>query len=304
MLNKNRLLSISGIAVLLACGFACAQENTSKQNGSSNNQNSNQSKEKISSDTPKSSEVQGGAISKEEIRKVSEAFGHFIGRNLKTPGINFDLESIIKGMRDGYEGKPAPMSDKEYEELMAKIQEQAFSQLSSHNLKEANDFLEKNAKAAGIVVVEPGKLEYSILQDGNGSAVTEHSSPQIKYTGKFLDGTVFGSSEETGGPITIPLDQTIPGFSKGIVGMKEGEKRKLFVHPDLGYGTTGHLPPNSLLIFEVEVVKAQSPEAGQNQTADFGELTLDDAMFDEDQDDDFDDEDDNSKKTDKDSSKK
>ena len=44
-------------------------------------------------------------------------------------------------------------------------------------------------------------------------------------------------------PITIPLDQTIPGFSKGIVGMKEGEKRRLFVHPDLGYGTTGQLPP-------------------------------------------------------------
>ena len=42
--------------------------------------------------------------------------------------------------------------------------------------------------------------------------------------------------------------------------MKEGEKRRIFVHPDLGYGTSGHLAPNSLLIFDVEVVKAESPD--------------------------------------------
>jgi len=82
----------------------------------------------------------------------------------------------------------------------------------------------------------------------------------INYTGKYIDGTVFGSSETAGGPITVPIDQTIPGFSKGIVGMKEGEKRRLFVHPDMGYGTTGQLPPNSMLIFDIEVVKATSPD--------------------------------------------
>jgi peptidylprolyl isomerase len=43
--------------------------------------------------------------------------------------------------------------------------------------------------------------------------------------------------------------------------MKEGEKRRLYVHPDLGYGTTGQLPPNELLIFDIEVVKADSDDA-------------------------------------------
>ncbi len=65
--------------------------------------------------------------------------------------------------------------------------------------------------------------------------------------------------------MTIPLDQTIQGFNLGIAGMKEGEKRRLFVHPELGYGTTGHLPPNSLLIFDIEVVKADnSAQASQH----------------------------------------
>jgi|694.fasta_scaffold35609_3 peptidylprolyl isomerase len=204
-------------------------------------------------------------ISKEDIQKISEAFGHFIGRNLNTPGINFDVEGVIRGIRNGVAGKPSPMSDKEYEEKMLMLQKIAFSKLSETNLKAANEFLTKNAKEKGIIEIEPGKLQYIILEQGNGPAVEATSHPMINYTGKYLDGTVFGSSTEAGGPITIPLDQTIPGFSKGITGMKEGEKRRLFMHPDLGYGTMGHLPPNSLLIFDIEVVKANAPKSSEHE---------------------------------------
>ncbi len=124
--------------------------------------------------------------------------------------------------------------------------------------------MEKNKKKNEVIEVVPDKLQYTILKQGDGVVVEAHSSPKIHYTGKYQDGTVFGTSEEMGGPITIPLDQTIPGFSKGIVGMKEGEKRRLFVHPDLGYGTTGQLPPNELLIFDIEVTKANSDKAKSN----------------------------------------
>lgn len=215
-------------------------------------------------------------ISSEDIKKISEAFGHFIGRNLNAPGVNFDVEAIITGIRNGAAGKPAPMSDKEYEEKMLLLQKVAFSKLSDTNLKAANDFMNKNANEKGIVVVEPGKLQYIVLEQGKGAAVEQNGNPLINYTGKYLDGTVFGSSEEAGGPITIPLDQTIPGFSKGIAGMKEGEKRRLFVHPDLGYGTMSHLPPNSLLIFDIEVLKAQSPKTSMDDEEDLIPLALED----------------------------
>jgi peptidylprolyl isomerase len=196
-----------------------------------------------------------------DMKKLSEAFGNFIGRNLQSPGLSFDLESIVKGIREGSTGKPSPLTEKEYEEMMTAVQEKAFKEMSTTNLKAANDFIEKNKKENGIIEVVPGKLQYKILNEGTGAVVEPHASPKIHYTGKYLDGTVFGTSEEMGGPITIPLDQTIPGFSKGIIGMKEGEKRRLFVHPDLGYGTTGQLPPNELLIFDIEAVKANSDDA-------------------------------------------
>lgn len=57
-------------------------------------------------------------------------------------------------------------------------------------------------------------------------------------------------------PILLPLTKVIPGFSQGMQGMKEGEVRVLYIHPDLAYGTAGQLPPNSLLIFEVKLIEA------------------------------------------------
>lgn len=211
--------------------------------------------------------VKSAPIPDSEMPRISEAFGNFIGRSLNTPGIKFDVDSLVKGIRDGMAGKPSPMSDEEYEKAMNALQETAFQQLSVENLKAAQDFLAKNAKETGVIEIDPGKLQYQVVEKGNGAAVTTDSKPMIKYTGKYINGTVFGSSEDVGGAITIPLDQTIPGFSKGIVGMKEGEKRKLFVHPDLGYGTQGQLLPNSLLIFDVEVVKADNPAALKDDDA-------------------------------------
>ena len=217
--------------------------------------------------TAENQQIQSPHLADIDIPKLSEALGHFIGRNLKSPGVQFDLEQIITGMREGAAGKPSPMTDQEYETAMAKLQQKVYEYLSENNLAAATKFLNENAHAEGVVEIVPEKLQYLILQEGQGPTVPEHGSPSINYTGKYLDGTVFGSSENSGGPITVPIDQTIQGFSKGIAGMKEGEKRRLFVHPDFGYGKGGQLPPNTLLIFDIEVVKAtpDKDEANEGQ---------------------------------------
>jgi peptidylprolyl isomerase len=191
-----------------------------------------------------------------DVTKISQAFGHLIGKNLDAPGFSFDLEGIITGMRAAASGEESPMSEEEYSRAIAQIQEKAFAEVADKNLDDAEAFLEENAHHKGIVQLDPGKLQYRIDQEGAGDAVVANATPVIHYTGKYMDGTVFGTSAD-GEPIPLPLDQTIPGFSRGIVGMKEGEKRTLFIHPELGYGTSGHLAPNSLLVFEVEIIEAQ-----------------------------------------------
>lgn len=292
MLRKTNLMAITGLATMLVCGQACAEPSAPKDDKKDQKVAVADTKAAPQPTAPVEQKSDADAV---DMTKLSEAFGHFIGRNLNAPGVKFDLESIIKGMREGAAGKPAPMSDQDYEAMMVKVQESAFKQLAQDNLKAANDYLLKNAKEANVIEIEPGKLQYKIITEGKGAVVGEHSVPQIEYVGQYIDGTVFGSSEQSGGPISIPLDQTIPGFSKGIMNMKEGEKRRLFVHPDLGYGTSGQLPPNSLLIFDIQLLKADTakdanPKHSNARDADLLPLALEEGL-DADEDDMDDDED-------------
>ncbi len=195
---------------------------------------------------------------KVDIQKVSEAFGHLIGKNLDSLGFEFDIAQVVKGMQDASAGKSSPLTENECIQLISEVQEQAFQKLAQKNLDEANAFMASNQQEKDIVTVEKNKLHYKVEKTGDGALVEEHFSPMIRYVGHFADGKVFGASQEDE---LISLDETIPGFTKGIVGMKEGEKRTLYIHPELGYGTTGYLPPNSLLVFDIEVVKANvAPE--------------------------------------------
>jgi peptidylprolyl isomerase len=196
-----------------------------------------------------------------QLRKLSEAFGHFVGSNLYSPGIKFDLDSFLTGVRNGAAGSPPPLSEDKFNELMTIYQEKAFIELSEANLKDANAFLEDNRDSIDVIEIEKGKLQYEVLKEGKGEIVSASASPLIHFKGKLLDGTVFGSTESRREPITVSLDQAILGLQKGIVKMREGEKRRLYIHPDLGFGSMGDLPPNTVLIFDVEVVKANNPDS-------------------------------------------
>lgn len=204
--------------------------------------------------------LQAQPSSEHDIAKISEAMGHLIGKNLETLGLELDLEAIVKGLQDASKGKHSPMNEEECVQAIAILQEENFSVLAEKNREEADDFLTANKKKSGVVCLENGKLQYEILKEGSGQTVESYNSPIVRYTATYLDGEVFGAADEDE---LVSLDETIAGFSKGVVGMKEGEVRKLYLHPDLGYGKQGHLSPNALIIFEVELVKADGSADAQ-----------------------------------------
>ncbi len=190
-----------------------------------------------------------------DVAKISEAFGHLLGKNLDSMGMKLDIAKVIQGLQDAAAHKEAPMTEVECIEAITAVQEAAFKETAQQNLKQAEEFLVKNQTSSEIHSLENGKLQYRITQEGKGACVSENSTPLIRYVGKFIDGSTFDSSKEEE---MINLDEALSGFSKGLLGMKEGEKRVLYIHPDLGYGTRVQ-PPNSLLTFEVEVVQANAP---------------------------------------------
>jgi len=83
---------------------------------------------------------------------------------------------------------------------------------------------------------------------------------RMHYTGTLEDGTEFDSSIPRGDPLefTLGMGQVIKGWDQGLLGMCQGEKRKLSIPPHLGYGESGappKIPGNSVLIFEVELIE-------------------------------------------------
>jgi len=212
-------------------------------------------------------------FSDKSVNKISEMYGYLVAKGIENPILKLNFDAVMKGMQNAKNPKAtAPMTEQEYEETIGLMQEYGYQDLASKNLGDADKFMQENVKKETVKVLEPGKLQYEILQEGKGDLATEETQTTIKYTGKYLDGTVFGTTDTTGGSVTLYLKQTIPGFRKGIVGMKMGEKRRLYIHPQLGYGTSGQLLPNALLIFDVEVVDikpapqtAQKDQQSQNQ---------------------------------------
>lgn len=262
-------------------------------------------------ESPKKQYTKEQLFAPASISKLSETYGHLVYKSLENPVLKLDFDAVMRGLQNAKAGKPAPMNEQEYEETINQLQEYAYEDLSNRNLKDAEKFLLDNKKKDGVKELEAGKLQYLVLQNGTGAVVTDELMPTIKYSGQYLDGTVFGSSESSGGPLSISLKQTIPGFREGILGMKVGEKRRIFIHPELGYGTSGQLLPNSLLIFDVEVtdVKPEPKEdpknskiskvLGDNQVS-AAESLFPDELEESDGDDDEDDDDDDSDEDDED----
>jgi FKBP-type peptidyl-prolyl cis-trans isomerase len=96
---------------------------------------------------------------------------------------------------------------------------------------------------------------------GTGVEATAGKKVTVHYVGKLEDGAKFDSSVDRGQPFTFNLGvgEVIRGWDEGVAGMKVGGKRKLTIPPELGYGSqaVGVIPPNSTLIFEVELLNVQ-----------------------------------------------
>jgi len=118
-----------------------------------------------------------------------------------------------------------------------------------------------NSSTGGREVGNEAELIFEEIVEGTGPSPQPGQEVTVHYTGTLENGAKFDSSLDRGKPFTfkIGVGQVIKGWDQGVMTMKVGGKRKLIIPPHLGYGSrgVGPIPPNSTLIFEVELLNVR-----------------------------------------------
>ena len=195
---------------------------------------------------------------------MSYAFGMFVADELKELGLEFNYGAFSRGFRETMESAKTRFTMDEAERIIQTVfdgfhaQDEEELQLeAARNLAVGMAFLAENAQKPGVIVT-PSGLQIELLFEGDGEIPTIADMVLVHYQGTTIDGVEFDSTYDYGEPLEMPLDMVIPGWSEGLRMIREGSRAKLYIPPDLAYGSRGIygiIPPNAVLIFEVELLE-------------------------------------------------
>ena len=206
---------------------------------------------------------------KNDKAKESYSVGYQFGQNLKKMEADLDAEVLAAAIRDGLSGKESRLSDEEMRAALTNLREKTVAAMQASmkeqaqkNLTEGEKFLAENKTKEGVKTTDSG-LQYKVLEEGEGPSPKAGDTVTVHYRGTLVDGTEFDSSYQRGEPATFPLTGVIPGWTEALQLMKKGSQWVLYIPADLGYGERGagdRIPPNSTLIFEVELIAFQETQ--------------------------------------------
>ena len=206
-----------------------------------------------------------------EKARISYAIGMTIGHNFQAQGVEVDTDLLVRGLKDMQSGgttllTPQEMRDTlaEYQKTLAAKQQKMREEAAAKNKADGEAFLAGNKTKPGVVTLPDG-LQYKIITNGSGATPMMNDAVTVNYRGTFIDGKEFDSSAKTGLPAQFTVGSVIQGWTEALMQMKVGSKWQLFVPSELAYGERGrpNIPPNTVLIFEVELISTehQSPPA-------------------------------------------
>ena len=209
------------------------------------------------------------AALKDETAKLNYSVGYQIGSDFKYQEFEVRPEAVLKGIEDAISGTDSLMSRAEMRQTMADVGKQVAElkkkkrqQQISDYAEENRQFLLENGKKTGIITTASG-LQYRVREQGGGGGGKHPKADDkvmVHYRGRLIDGTVFDSSHKRGKPASFQVNQVIKGWTEALQLMRRGDHWQLFIPSELAYGTKGAgatIPPNSTLIFDVEILSIQ-----------------------------------------------
>jgi FKBP-type peptidyl-prolyl cis-trans isomerase len=200
-------------------------------------------------------------------------FSQQFGRFGVTLG-DLDTESFLKGFLAAFKGGKPEIDEEKLQAAMqalGDVLQAREKETATANLEKGKKFLEENGKRDGVITTKSG-LQYEVLAKGGeekyvapAEGTPDNKEFMVNYKGTLTDGTQFDASP-AGQPVPMTM-QVVPGFKEALTTMPVGAKWKLFLPSDLAYGAerrSAEIAPNSVLIFELELVKIQeaAPQPG------------------------------------------
>jgi FKBP-type peptidyl-prolyl cis-trans isomerase len=207
--------------------------------------------------------------------KVSYSMGVDMGRNFTKQGIQVNPDVFVQGLKDGVSGGPLKMSDADMQATMTAFIQSMREKMADKEKLAATDnkakgeaYLEANKKKDGWKVTASG-LQYKVITTGTGPIPKATDTVVTNYRGTTIDGTEFDSSYKRNEPAEFPVDKVIPGWTEALQLMPVGSKWQLAIPANLAYGEDAppQIGPNSVLLFDIELLAIKPPEASASPAA-------------------------------------
>jgi FKBP-type peptidyl-prolyl cis-trans isomerase FkpA len=179
-------------------------------------------------------------------------------------GAKMNLDLVIAGFEEAIRGKSQLKSEEVIRHLNAraeklnKLHEAEMEKIRQKNAAEGKAFLEENSKKKGVVVTSSG-LQYEVISEGTGIKPLKEDVVTVDYVGQLIDGTVIESTYKENKSAQFVLFSVVPGLEEGLQLMNQGARYRFTIPAHLAYGKDGigQIPPESVVIFEVQLVKVE-----------------------------------------------
>jgi FKBP-type peptidyl-prolyl cis-trans isomerase FkpA/FKBP-type peptidyl-prolyl cis-trans isomerase FklB len=201
----------------------------------------------------------GAELATEE-DKTLYALGLAIARSLGEFSLTeSELEIVKAGLADGVLQRKPEVDLQTYGPRLQQLAQARAAKVADAQQRAGEEYIAKAAAEPGAKKTESGAIVQTI-REGTGPMPKAEDQVKVHYVGTLLDGTVFDSSVARGAPATFPLTGVIKCWTEGVQLMKVGGKAQLVCPPAIAYGAAGApgaIPPNSTLVFEVELLAIQ-----------------------------------------------
>lgn len=195
--------------------------------------------------------------------KASYGVGYRFASGIDQSAVTVSPEHILAGVRDGIANDPPRLDDEEIDDALAELEEDMLErgrELAEENARRSDRFLADNLEREEVRTLAGG-VQYEVLREGDGPTPDPDDTVLVRYEGRLLNDRIIHHRDDDGETVDLAATVLVPGLVEAITRMREGSRWMVYVPPARGYDQFGqpNIPPNSTLIFDVELLSAQQP---------------------------------------------